>query len=136
MKKLWKRKQRRNIAVPDAELSVLKALWQGGPATIRQITETLYPGGEVSHYATVQKLLERLQGRDCVERRPQGRAHIYSATIERDDLIRERLLDAADKLCEGSLSPLLTQLVDARNLSPQEIRTLRALVDSLDEKGG
>lgn len=132
MKRLWKRRKR--IVVPDAELSVLKVLWEGGPATIRAITELLYPGGETSHYATVQKLLERLQERKCVVRRPQGRANVFSATIERDDLIRERLRDAAEKLCEGSFSPLLTQLVDARNLSAEEIRTLRELVDRLERE--
>lgn len=132
MKKPWKR--RRRITVPDAELAVLKVLWDDGPATIRKISELLYPGGETSHYATVQKLLERLQIRQCVARRRQGRANIYSATIKREDLIRERLHDAADKLCEGSFSPLLTQLVGARSLSPEEIRTLRALVERLDHE--
>ena len=132
MKRLWKRGP--HIAVPDAELAVLKVLWENGPATIRAITEILYPGGDVSHYATVQKLLERLQGRRCVARRAQGRAHLYSATVQREDLIRERLRDAADKLCEGSLSPLLTQLVDARNLSQDEIRTLRQLVENLSDE--
>jgi predicted transcriptional regulator len=130
MKRLWRRGP--HIAVPDAELAVLKVLWENGPATIRSITEALYPRGDVSHYATVQKLLERLQGRRCVARRLEGRAHIYSATVQREDLIRERLRDAADKLCEGSLTPLLTQLVDARNLNPDEIRTLRELVEGLD----
>lgn len=130
MKRPWRRGPR--IAVPDAELAVLKVLWENGPTTIRALTETLYPQGDVSHYATVQKLLERLQGRHCVARRPKGRAHLYSATVRREDLIRERLRDAAEKLCEGSLAPLLTQLVDARNLTPDEIRTLRELVDGLD----
>jgi predicted transcriptional regulator len=122
--------------VPDAELSVLKVLWEGGPATIRTITEALYSGGQASHYATVQKLLERLQVRRCVARRRQGRTHIYSATLAREDLIRERLQDAADKLCEGSFSALLTQLVDARKLSAKEIRALRELVDNLETKEG
>ena len=50
--------------VPDAELAVLKALWDQGEATIREIADRLYPGGETSHYATVQKLLDRLEETD------------------------------------------------------------------------
>ena len=135
MKRFWKR-HREPIAIPDAELAVLKVLWQKRQATIREIADVLYPGGDTAHYGTVQKLLERLQGRNCVKRQLRGRAHVYAASIERDDLIRERLREAAEKLCEGSFSPLLTQLVDARGLSAEEIRTLRQLVDRLDHKGG
>jgi predicted transcriptional regulator len=133
LRRFWKRGDR-PIILPDAEQAVLKVLWQNGDATIREITDVLYPGGDAAHYGTVQKLLERLQGRGCAARRRQGRAHVYTATVERDDLLRDRLREAAEKLCEGSYSPLLTQLVDARSLSPEEIRTLRALVDRLDQK--
>jgi len=121
--------------VPDAELAVLKALWDRGPATIREIADMLYPGGDVAHYATVQKLLERLQGRRYVSRRRNGNVNVFAARVARDDLIRRRLRDTADKLCEGSMTPLLTQLVEARGLSADELAELRAMIDRL-EKGG
>jgi predicted transcriptional regulator len=59
---------------------------------------------------------------------------VYTATIARDDLIRDRLRDAAEKLCEGSFSPLLTQLVDAGSLSAEEVLTLRRLIERLDQE--
>ena len=126
----------RRADVPDAELAVLKVLWDRGAATIREITDQLYPRGETSHYATVQKLLERLAARGCAGRERDGRLHRYFATVERDDLIRDRLRQAADKLCEGSFTPLLTQLVDGSRLAPDEIRALRDLVRKLDEQEG
>ncbi len=132
MRQAWKR--RRKGAVPDAELAVLKVLWESGPSTIRSITDSLYPRGEAAHYATVQKLLERLQERGYAARQREARVNVYRATVARDDLLRERLRDAADKLCDGSLTPLLTQLVDARNLSRDELRTLRALVERLERE--
>jgi predicted transcriptional regulator len=129
------RRRGRPVAVPDAELAVLKVLWESGPASIREIADVLYPDGQTSHYATVQKLLERLRERGCVSRRRAGRAHVFRAIVERSDLIRERLRDAAEKLCEGSLTPLLTHLVVGRQLSRQEIDALRRLIDELDEGG-
>lgn len=129
------RRRRKPVAVPDAELAVLKVLWESGPASIREITDVLYPDGQTSHYATVQKLLERLRKRRCVSRRRVGRAHLFRATVERSDLIREHLRDAAEKLCEGSLTPLLTHLVAGRQLSRAEIEALRRLIDELDEGG-
>ncbi len=126
----------RSTEIPDAELAVLKVLWDRGDATIRQLTDQLYPGGGTSHYATVQKLLERLESRGAVARRRDGRVNVYCAERSREEVIRHRLRDAADKLCEGSLTPLLTQLVHSRPLKPGEIEELRRLVDGLDPDAG
>jgi predicted transcriptional regulator len=113
----------------DAELSVLKVLWQRGPSSIRQIVDELYPGGSASEYSTVQKLLERLEGKSFVRRRPQGRMNVFTAAIEREGLIARRLRETADRLCEGSLTPLLTHLVHRSKLTAEEISELRKLVD-------
>ena len=121
--------------VTEAELGVLQALWDKGPATIRQLTDALYPGGGQAHYATVQKLLDRLEAKGYVGRRRTGAAHLFSAALPRDELIGRRLQDVAEKLCGGSLTPLLTHLVRTRRLSARERQELRALIDELDTRG-
>lgn len=128
-------KQRR-LDVPDAELAVLKVLWKHGAATIRNIADDLYPGGDVAHYATVQKLLERLFSRKYVSRRREGRVNVFAAKVAREELIRHRLTDAANKLCEGSMTPLLTQMVRSKGLSAEEIAELRELINQIEEEGG
>ena len=120
--------------VTDAELAVLQALWDDGPATIRHLTDTLYPGGGAAQYATVQKLLDRLELKGCVKRYRAGAAHSFAAAIGRDELIGRRLRDMAEKLCGGSLTPLLTHLVRARRLTVRERDDLRALIDELDQR--
>ena len=54
--------------ITDAELAVLQVLWDEGRRTIRELTDTLYPSGTGVHYATVQKLLERLEAKKFVKR--------------------------------------------------------------------
>ena len=120
--------------VTETELSVLKRLWDDGPSTIRELTDRLYPGGEASHYATVQKLLDRLQTKAWVGRQPRGRVNVYTASLDRAALIALRLRETADQLCEGSVTPLLSQLVASKKkLSSEEITALRELVDRLDD---
>ena len=126
---------RRPQDVTDAELDVLRALWDEGPAPIRALADRLYPGGGASEYATVQKLLERLEDKGHVTRRSEGRANVYSARVRREDLVARRLRDTAEKLCDGSLTPLLTHLVSAGRLSADELAELRRLVDRLARKG-
>jgi predicted transcriptional regulator len=54
--------------------------------------------------------------------------------IPREELINRRLQDVADKLCGGSLTPLLMNLVRARSVSPQELDALRQLVKNLRQQ--
>jgi BlaI family penicillinase repressor len=126
--------KQRNQDVTEAELALLQSLWDEGPATIRLLVERVYQQTGTSVYATVQKLLDRLEAKECVERDRGGPVHVFRAAINRDELIGRRLRAVADSLCGGSLSPLLTHLVEGRGLSEQERRELRALVEKLDHK--
>jgi BlaI family penicillinase repressor len=120
--------------VTDAELAILELLWEEGPATIRRLTDRLYPKGSRAHYATVQTLLERLEAKGFVERNRAAAAHTFTAAVGRDELIGRRLQATAEKLCGGSFTPLLMHLVRARKLSAGERKELRALIDDLDQK--
>ncbi len=118
--------------VPDAELAILVTLWERGPATVRQLTDLVYPGGTEAHYATVQKLLSRLEAKKMVRRNRGSWAHVYEAAVDRDHLISRRLEAVAKRLCGGSLTPLLTSLVRTRRLSAKERQELRDLIEELD----
>ncbi|QEH36968.1 Penicillinase repressor [Aquisphaera giovannonii] len=120
--------------VTDAELAVLQSLWDRGPATIRQLVERVYEQGGTSVYATVQKLLDRLEAKGCVKRDRSGAVHVFEAAIARRDLIGKRLRAVADALCGGSLAPLLTQLVEGGDLSAKDRQELRSMIDRLDER--
>ncbi len=117
--------------VTDTELAILQVLWDRGSATRRQITDALYPEGGPAHYTTVQKLLERLEAKGYV-RHDRGQPVLtFSAAVGRDELISRRLLGMADKLCGGSLTPLLMNLVRAKPLSPRELEELQGLIEDL-----
>jgi BlaI family transcriptional regulator, penicillinase repressor len=121
--------------VTDTELALLQVLWDGGAATIRQLTDVLYPGGGAAQYGTVQKLLDRLEAKRCVRRERTPAAHTFTALIGREELIGRRLQDMAEKLCGGSLTPLLTHLVRTKRLTARERQELRDLIEQNDPKG-
>ena len=120
--------------VTDAELTILQYLWDEGEATTRRLTDAIHPDGTASHYATVQKLLERLEVKGCVTRDRSRWPHVFAPAINREDLIGRRLRAMAEKLCGGSLTPLLTHLLKVERLSPRERDELRAFMDELDAK--
>jgi predicted transcriptional regulator len=120
--------------VTNAELTILQYLWDEGEATTRHLTDAIHPEGTASHYATVQKLLERLEAKECVTRDRSRWPHVFAPAINREELIGRRLRDMAEKLCGGSLTPLLTHLLKVERLSPRERDELRAFMDELDAK--
>jgi len=125
---------RRQLQITDAEFAVLEALWDAGPNTIRDLTLRLYLSAAVSNYATVQKLLERLEAKGCVARDRSGHAHVFRAVRERGDLIGSQLQQLADKLCDGSMTPVLMHLVQATRLSKAQREMLRQMLNDSGKK--
>jgi BlaI family transcriptional regulator, penicillinase repressor len=115
--------------ITDSELAVLRILWDRGTATIRQLTDVLYPQGEAAQYATVQKLLDRMEAKGYVRRDRTMFVHVFRSVFDRDELIGRRLRSLAEMLCDGSLTPLLTHLARARDLTDADRLALRAIVD-------
>ncbi len=119
--------------ITESELSVLRILWDRGAATIRQLTEVLYPQGGAAQYATVQKLLDRMEAKGYVRRDRSLYVHLFEAVLDRDELIGRRLRSLAETLCDGSLTPLLTHLARAKDLTEAERLALRAIIDETDD---
>jgi predicted transcriptional regulator len=120
--------------VTDAELAILEVLWAQGRCTRRQITDLLYPDGGPAHYTTVQKLLERLEAKGHVSKSRDDHLLTFQATTDREQLISRRLLEVADKLCGGSLTPLLMNLVRAKPLTATELQELQDLIKQLSRQ--
>jgi BlaI family transcriptional regulator, penicillinase repressor len=120
--------------VTDMELAVLQVLWERGPSSRRQITDVLYPDGGPAHFTTVQKLLERLEKKGHVMRSAGAGPVTFTAITDREELISRRLLDVAEKLCGGSLTPLLMNLVRAKPLTPRELQEIQELLHELSKR--
>jgi BlaI family transcriptional regulator, penicillinase repressor len=122
--------------ITESELAVLRVLWERGTASIRQLTDVLYKRGEAAQYATVQKLLDRMEAKGFVERDRTLFVHVFRAVLDRDEMIGRRLRTLAEMLCDGSLTPLLTHLARAQDLTEQDRLALRAIIDEADLQPG
>lgn len=116
--------------IPDAELEILQVLWDLGQATVRDLLDRL-PGADRA-YTTVQTLLNRLESKGCVTTRKDGRALVYTPAVEREELLTAELADVASRVTGGRASPLVLNLVERGNLTPDDIAQLRALLDRIE----
>jgi predicted transcriptional regulator len=112
----------------DAELAILKLLWEGGPLTARDLRERLYPGGTPSDQATVQTLLSRLERKNLVTRDRTSFAHSFMAAVTREVLAGDQLEALAAKLTDGSMVPFILHAVSSKKLSPKERQEIRDLL--------
>jgi predicted transcriptional regulator len=107
---------------------MLQVLWERGEATRRQVVDALYPGGGEAHYATVQKLLARLEAKGLARHKRSENVLIFQAAVDRDEFLRRRLQALADRLCGGAVAPMVMNLVRAQSLSKHEVEELYELI--------
>jgi predicted transcriptional regulator len=120
--------------VTDAELAVLQFLWERGPAPVRQVADVLYPGGGASEYATAHRLLERLEAKGYVRRQKAEGVYLFRAARDRDTVLGQQLETLVERMCGGSLQPLLSTLVKSKRLGADELRELLDMVERESRK--
>jgi BlaI family penicillinase repressor len=121
----------RRAPVSDAELEVLKVLWAAGPATVRYVAAALRKQRRRLAYNTVLTLLSRLRDKGYVAADRRDTAHMFRAVVTRENLLGSTLTALADRICDGTASPLVLALVKGQHLSSAEIADLRKLLDDL-----
>jgi predicted transcriptional regulator len=120
--------------ITEGELAVLQELWRKPGTSIRQITGRLYPKRTAAHYGTVQKQLERLEAKGFVQRDRSLIVHLFTAVVDRDELVGRRVDAVVDKLCDGSLTPIISHLLSNPKLSDQQRLQLRAMAEPQDKE--
>ena len=120
--------------VSDAELEVLKVLWTSGPSTVRAVADRLRKQRRKLAYNPVLTLLSRLREKGYVDADRSGTAHTFRPVVSREDLLGSSLSALADRICDGTASPLVLALVRDKTFSAEEIARFRALLDELTPK--
>jgi BlaI family penicillinase repressor len=117
-----------------AQLELMQVVWERGEATAAEVHGALAARRPLAP-TTVLTLLRRLEERGWLTHRVEGRAHVYRAARDRGRTLRAILRKLRDVAFGGSTESLLASLLDAGDVSPEEIRRLeKRLADH--EKGG
>lgn len=114
------------FSLTDREANLMEVLWDRGPSTVAEVQAEL---PDRLAYTTVLTILRNLEGKSYVTHQEEGRAHRYSAVIERDVAQRSALQALKQKLFQGSTELLLTRLVTEKDLSKKEIERIQKLLD-------
>jgi predicted transcriptional regulator len=116
----------------DAELEILRVLWERGPSTVRQVHEAL-AGTRETGYTTTLKLMQIMAEKGLVTRDESSRTHVYAARASQEHTQRQLLNDLVDRAFGGSAAELVLRALSARKTSDDELREIRKLIDEARE---
>src|SRR5690349_12011627 len=112
----------------DAELAILRILWERGPSTVRQVHELLARDRQAA-YTTALKLLQIMTEKGLVERDERERTHVYKPRLSEDQTQRQLVRDLLDRAFGGSASKLVMQALATKRASADELRDIRKAID-------
>ncbi|HEV8583277.1 MAG TPA: BlaI/MecI/CopY family transcriptional regulator [Thermoanaerobaculia bacterium] len=116
------------------ELEIMKVLWEAGPVSVQAVQERLAPERKLA-YNTVQTMLNVLLRKGKVRREIQGRAYLYEPVVSRVQASRLAVSDLVHRMFDGSAESLVMSLVETRQLTPEKLAELTALLESSAEDG-
>ncbi len=112
----------------EAELELLRILWNKEPATVREIYDT-FNQERPCGYTTVLKLLQIMTTKRLVVRDEANRAHVYRAAISQDAMQSKILKDLSMRLFSGSAAQLALHALAMEPASQNELDEIRTLIE-------
>ena len=115
----------------DAELDILRVLWERGPSTVRDVYDSLNKTRSLG-YTTVLKLLQIMFEKQLVSRDESQRSHIYRVRQRQEAMQRHLVKDFVDRAFGGSMEQLVLHALSSKRTSKRELAEIRKMLDQME----
>jgi len=116
-----------------AELEILGVLWEQGPCSVREVHAALSEKRDTG-YTTILKFLQIMTDKGLVSRDDARRTHVFSARVPREQTQRQLVRDLVERAFDSSASQLVMQALAGARATPEEIASIRRMLDELEGK--
>jgi BlaI family transcriptional regulator, penicillinase repressor len=117
----------------EAELALLRVLWERGPSTVREIHESGSDDRQTG-YTTTLKILQNMAEKGLVSRDESRRSHVYQAIFQAEQTQRQLVRDLLRRAFGGSPGKLVVQALSEENVSADDLAEIRRLLDELEAR--
>ncbi|RIK75921.1 MAG: hypothetical protein DCC68_20335 [Planctomycetota bacterium] len=107
---------------------VMEIVWQRGEATVAAVVEAISKRRVVA-YTTVLVAMQKLAQKGWLKHRAAGRAYVYSPARTREQASGGVLKDLLQSAFGGDPRLLVSQLLDSKPMSREQLDDLRRLID-------
>ncbi|HLK69916.1 MAG TPA: BlaI/MecI/CopY family transcriptional regulator [Bryobacteraceae bacterium] len=115
----------------DAELSILRVLWEAGPKSVRDVQQILNES-KPTGYTTVLKTMQIMTEKGLVERDESVRPQIYRPRHSRVRMQQRLLTDLLQRAFDGSVREMVLQALATKKSSPAELAAIEELLDRFE----
>jgi predicted transcriptional regulator len=112
----------------EAELEILRVLWERGPSTVRQVHEAIAAARETG-YTTTLKLMQIMADKGLVTRDESSRTHIYAPRASQESTQRQLVSDLVARAFGGSAAELVLRALSSHTASDDELAEIRKIID-------
>lgn len=117
----------------EGELEILKVLWDRGPSTVREVLNVLNARRKRA-YTSVMSVLNIMVDKGQVNRKPLGRAFLYSAKRPREKTLGKIVGNVLGRAFEGSAALLVSQVLQQSKPTPEELDEIRKAIEEYEER--
>jgi BlaI family penicillinase repressor len=110
------------------EWIIMNICWENGKATARQVYEEAAKTRQWE-YQTVKTMLDRLVAKGYVGREKLGPLCLYKPAVTRARTVSRSIETFWDTVLGKTFSPLFAHLAKGQKLSPEEIESLRQVLE-------
>ncbi|HYK36087.1 BlaI/MecI/CopY family transcriptional regulator [Alloacidobacterium sp.] len=115
----------------EAELRIMQVVWHKGPGTVQQILDALTDSPSLA-YNTVLTTIRILERKGYLEHSKDGRAHIFSPLVEREEASRSEIRHLVGRFFQNSHEDLVLNILEDRGVAPEELKRLRKMLERSD----
>ena len=117
----------------EAELAILRVLWERGPSTVRDVTQALQDERGTG-YTTALKLMQIMTEKGLVQRNDSQRTHVYEAVAPAEQTQKQLVTDLLERAFGGSAQKLVLQALAGRKASLEDLAEIRRLLDEMEKR--
>jgi len=115
----------------EAELSILRVLWENGPLSVRAVQQVL-DAAKPTGYTTALKMMQIMTDKGLLERDEAVRPQVYRARYSQQHTQQQLLRNLLDRAFGGSVKSLVMQALASKKSTPQELEELEQLLDRVE----
>jgi BlaI family penicillinase repressor len=117
----------------EQELEIMKVIWERPSVTVRDVYEALRERKTVA-YTTVMTMMNILETKGHLVKRPEGRAYVYEPSQAQTQVISGMVQDFVDRVFDGSAQPLVLSLLREKKLSREDLDEITRLIEQTPEE--
>jgi BlaI family transcriptional regulator, penicillinase repressor len=119
---------KKSPTLTEAELRLMEVLWQNGPATVQEILQGL-PETAPLAYNSVLTTIRILEQKGYVKHVKDGRAHVYTALVQRQEATRSEIRRLVNRFFGSSHELLVLNILEDQTVDAKELKRLREMLE-------